>query len=144
MNITHAMSRTIILHQLTYLFCCNEKIFKIEFSGNLLSKFVLLCDGLQGADACRWCRRSLQLQFCHWKYFVSFTKAQNCRQTNPFTSCSFVSPNSSVTLILTKSLCDCPLFELFSEREMSSLGNGSSSGFGLSEVGGPVIEKRRH
>lgn len=61
--------------------------------------------------------------------------------TNPLERCSFVCPMSFVTLIVTKSFCDCPSFELFSERELSSLGRGSSSGFGFCVGLGPEIRK---
>lgn len=66
-----------------------------------------------------------------WKYEF------RCELTNPFNRWGLVCPISFVTLIVTKSLCDCPLLELFSERELSSLGSGSSSGFGFS-LGFPV------
>lgn len=46
--------------------------------------------------------------------------------TNPLERCGFVSPVSVVTLILTRSLLDCPSFELLSSAG-SKFGKGSSS-----------------
>lgn len=75
------------------------------------------------------------------KLILAINSAQLTSETYPLERCGFVSPSSFVTLMRTKSLCDCPSCELFSDGELSSFGRGSSSALGCPAV--PWVGKQK-